>query len=204
MWLALIGAPTCKQMVLNDLLRRTNFKSIEVNFPRYDSIRPESAHLNLLDQHFRINLEAQNRMGSEDIITVGSFWTQQLVYAQSLRDTSMIEEFDLEYSKGLYERLATKLTPPSYFIYFRASHLTVRDRINLKTEEDQREDWVNAVIKHHEELVPRIRVPVVEVDASATYEKIWNDMEFEIDQMKTTRLSDATLWTRTMFRSGYT
>ena len=202
MWICLIGAPTCKQRLAMDIRDRGDFKFIEVNLPPLINTHPESAQINLLDQYFRITLDCQKRMNSENIVTIGSFWSQHLVYGNALLKSNDIDQKQFEISEYFYNRLAPLLEPPSFFIHCNASHMDVMDRVSLKNEEE-REGWVELIrdgYKAHAEL---IRVPVVDVDAGTSYDKIWNGVEFDLAQMKTTRSTDQTLWRRTMFMSGY-
>lgn len=203
MWICLIGAPTCKQAIARDLAAKEKYKHEQISFPRFIERHPDSANLNLLDQYFRQNVDCQSRMMNENIVTISSFWSQHLVYAKSLLETSRIDQKAFEISEYFYNRLAKQLEPPSIFLYTAADHITVRDRMNLKREEEG-EEWVDAVRRNYDELAKLIRVPVVEIDAGRTYSKIWDSVEFDVAQMKTTRSADQTLWRRTMFRSGAT
>ena len=108
-------------------------------------------------------------------------------------------------SEYFYKKLSKSLEPPSVFIYTNASHITISDRISLKDQDaNVSEEWIDSVVKFYSDFVTLIRPPVIEIEAAQKYEAIWNNVQFDIDQMKTSKLSDETLWTRTMFHTGYT
>jgi len=202
MWICLIGPPTCKQNIAKDLSERSGYRHSTVTQPRFAGNHPEMVQYNFLDQYFRQNLEMQDRMSKEDLVTISSFWCQHEVYAKALHMNKIITDDDFELSEKFYKRLSRHLEPPSCFIYLTGTHIEIRSRLGLKNEDEGSEEWVEAVRTSYDEFVKKIRVPVIEIDGGKPYSSIWGEVDFDIAQMKTTRLSDQTLWTRTIFHSG--
>ncbi|HUW49238.1 MAG TPA: hypothetical protein VMW36_10890, partial [Patescibacteria group bacterium] len=98
----MIGPPTCKQAIAKDLVEKNGFKHESITYPRFIGKYPDSASLNMLDQYFRQNLDCQARMNNENIVTISSFWSQHLVYAKSLLETSRIDQKSFEISEYFY------------------------------------------------------------------------------------------------------
>lgn len=202
MWVCLIGPPTCKQKVAEDLRETAFFTHEMINYPAFPSKFPDMVNLNLLDQYYRQTLDMQRRMDIENLVTISSFWSQYHVYSKALLECKIISQQEFDIVQKYYVKMAIDLDPPSFFIHLTASHIDVRNRINLKTEYDEREEWVEAIRENTHKLAELIRVPVIEVDAGQSYDKVWESIEFDIREMKTTRLADQTLWQRTVYHTG--
>lgn len=201
MWICLIGPPSCKNQIASDLSKQFNYRHAEVLKP-LDKCDAVISNVDLLCMHYRQSIECSKTMHNENIVTVSSFWTQHLVYSKALLKCSLINEYEFKMSEHLYRSGAVKMEPPSLFVYLPSSHINISNRFDLKGDEGS-EDWINYISEYHSEFVKDIRIPVVEIRGDQEYSEIWENIKFEVDQMRTSRASDQTLWTRTMFHSGY-
>ncbi len=202
MWISVIGPPSCKETVAKQFENDLDFKFIKAEMPYSFDKFPQSANLNLLDTYYRQALFCNKNMKDKDLITVGDYWSQIHVYTKVLHGCSMIESEDYIYANELYKKMAVGLEPPNLIIYLTSDTITVNNKLKLKND-DRSVEWVNGIINQFDAYVKSIRIPVVEVDGRMAFSKVWDFISFDKDQITSSKLNSETLWTRTIFRTGY-
>ena len=198
MWINVVGAPSAKQKIVSSLEQAFNFEisgSLTLE-QTTDLSQPELMRLYLEKDRLNAQIGLADNSAS-----VNSFHFQHLVYARALYEMNLISNQDYDESQRIYNEFQSKIPPPSLIIYLRAAPVLIINKCKLE-ENSVNEALVELVIKYFNQLSEHIRVPLLELEATAPFDSLWEDVKFEIDQIGTTRLSDHTFWTKTLFKAG--
>ena len=198
MWINIVGAPSSKQKIADTLVSEFSFQN---NCPITKDEVKNLSQPDLMRTYFeRDKSKYQQGVGS-NAVSINNFHFQHLVYARALYELNLLSNEDYDESQRIYNEFQSKIPPPSILIYLTADPVLIINKCKLE-ENEINESLVELILKYSAQVVEQIRIPVLEMEATAPFDRLWDDVKFEVDQIGTTRLAEQSFWTRTLFKAG--
>lgn len=199
MWLSIIGSGGSAKNVVADILAKDGFEDLRKPFvPANDLFVSE---LRTAHERLRLQFKAADLMDRRDVVTVRNYWDSVAVYFPLRYKQLEINSYEKDVFDVTAASLLTDvrvLKPPHAVIYMKTTQMAASDRLKLRGIEPN-QDQLKYEISAYEEMVSRIRVPVLELDGTKSPEVIRNELDFHIASFKTSNLSGS-LWQREFYR----
>lgn len=196
MWVLVTGAPGTAKGYACDLLQKEGFLYLQE--PPTVEESGFDCELGHIFRRLKVQLQAQQTQSRKDIVTVRSFWDCEL-YLKTALYTDQLTELQFTQLSGHVKSLAELLTPPAAVIFMRADKMVSYDRVLLKSGVTPHDDEFNKLRELYEDFAARIKIPLVDIDASDRPEDIKESLIFNLSSLRLTRAADSGLWKREMF-----
>jgi len=140
-------------------------------------------------------------MTKAEVINLFSFWDTHEVFDKALHEMEELSDYEFDLMESTYLNYCPFVEPPHAFIYCKAPPIWIQNRMSFKNETPN-ENLIKRVSKHYEDFVERVRIPIIDVDATLPFDQIWELLSYDVDQIKTAAMATQTMWTRSVFRNG--
>jgi thymidylate kinase len=107
---------------------------------------------------------------------------------------------DLKIVKSFYDTIRDNLSPPDLVIYMRTDQMSAKNR-QLLRDVKVTDEWYNFQVQAYDELVERIRVPVITLDAAKQPGELTAELEFGLASIRSAGLRSSSVWKRRMFHA---
>ena len=201
MWVAVTGSVgVCKNKVIEYLttLKKYDHRSLGDPCKRLTRLSEELDWMGnriLLQQSFERDIDRAN------IVTNRSAW-DSLMFVNVAYKLKEISEEDYEAFRVVYDKFTQELTPPHMVIYLKSNYINATNRMQLQGESPNM-DFVVALTKEYEEIMPWVRVPVIEIDVEERIDPVLEEVQYGLDNLSTTKLDLKSVWDRTFFKPGF-
>lgn len=197
MFFTVQGCAGTGKYAVADMLTRQGFQLIEIKEP------PKSAsffsnQLAYLSERLKVHLEAQAVANKKDVVTVHSPYDTHVVYSKLLLKQEKISQAEYEDLAYLYHAMLPIIEPPHAAIFTSCSSINAQNRMTLRGKSIHEQDLIDQ-LKSFKEFSTNIKIPQVEVNFDESMEIIQKDFIFNFASLKTTGVTNQTLWAREMF-----
>lgn len=195
MWISIIGTNGSGKSLVKNFLDKRGFRLESELFNINSSLDVRS------DFYFNHDMSAYKKRLNQDIFTIGSFWDYHECVVPYLFETFQITERDLNLMNERYNTTKDFLEPPSCIIYTKMSEQQSYNRLILSGEDINHSMVKNLQrqIEMYESFIQRVAVPVVDIDMGQDIGRVFQELEYSVDSVLTTRLDVASIWQRSMF-----
>lgn len=198
MWISIIGPTGSGKNYIYEALKKDGFELL--NF----DIKMEPLFFRQIEymmNRFKVHMRASQEKDRKDVVTIRSFYETHLVINKILHSLTMLSDADMKVLDMIYEDLTSgfHIAPPDVVVFMRTEKMNAINRQKLN-KVDVPEEFFNAEIDLYEELIPRIGVPIIELDASQKSETIIKNLEFGISSIKAANLGSQSVWKREFLR----
>jgi len=199
MWMIVMGGDsTSKGAVVDYLVKQEKFEYIPLDKQESTTVAIER-EIRFGGSYLTTHMMAQENARIKDVVTVRSFWEWAEIFPQVLVKRGELSESDARVIKVLYESIKVVLKPPTAVVYMHPSQkMTMYDRalLNNKQPDDER---MTTLLKLYEGFVQKIKIPVIEIDASEPMERMKSSLEFGLASLRASKLTDDSFWKKVMF-----
>lgn len=203
MWIAIIGAPGTGKNFVAEYLQRQSFELI-----KRPTIDVSSAvkggdfrsHIRISMDKLRDQLKAGSMRDRSNVITIGTYWDAHLIYSEILRNYEIVSKDEKEILDEIFSAYRDPgiLAVPHAIVYTTADKMAAMNRIKLRGMEFNPDLFIEQS-RRFKEFAERIRVPVVEVDAVASPEVVYQSLDFGINSLKASALHNGSVWGKDFF-----
>lgn len=197
MFLTVYGATGTGKDAILDLLTRRGYEIIKM--------RPiaecSQFHMQLqyLTERIRVHLEAQKVANRRDVVTIRSPYDTHVVYSNMLLKQERISQAEFDILATIADTITPALEPPHAAIHTFTSPMNAMNRLALRSKEIDQNSF-NDQLALYKEFADKVRIPNIEVNFDEPMEVIQKDFDFNIASLKTTTVTNQTLWRREMYR----
>jgi deoxyadenosine/deoxycytidine kinase len=200
MFLAIYGATGTGKDTILDLLTRRGYEYFQCK-PIEPTDSPFNDQLAYQVERTRVHLEAQKVANRRDVVTVHTPYDTNAVFGQMLFNQERITQQEFSYLNLIVHGINPALEPPHAAIHCFTSAMTAMNRLALRSKDIDQNSF-NAQLELYKTFAQRVRIPQIECDFDQPMETIQKDFDFNIASLKTTTVTNQTLWRREMFRDN--
>ncbi len=196
MWTVVYGAAgTGKHEIIQTLVKKgfTEMKTDPV--PDDHSF---ASQLSYLTQRIRLHIEIQKIMNKKDIVTLRSVYDTHEVFSRLMLTTERITQPEFDTLEIIYRALYKALEPPHAAVFCHCGTLTAIDRMSLRGKTLPQGEWDQQRLAY-KTFSERVKIPQVEVNFSLDMGLIRQEFEFNFASLKTTAVTNQSLWAKEMF-----
>lgn len=201
MWVMIIGAPGTAKHKIAELLTKDGYE-----YQKWiTDVKGDQSNLFMREAtYFAERLKKQFKIArakrEQDIVTVRGTWDSIEVFGSVLTSRGEIGETQFDSLRFIYESLMDTMIPPDVIIYMKVKErMASYNRMALRDGRIS-EDYFSQLISAYDKYVQRLAVPVIDVDNDHVLDKVWDQVEFGLQSIKTSGLSGDTIWKRGMFK----
>jgi len=200
MWTMIIGAPGTSKHKIAELLTKDGYEYQKwiVDVKGDDNLFMREA--TYFTQRLKKQLEIERVRRETDIVTVRGAWDSIEVFGSVLAKRGEIDSVQFDALRFIYEGLLETMPPPDVVVHLKVGEkMASYNRMALKDERIS-EDYFSQLVDAYDHYVSLLAIPVIDVDHGHVLDKVWDQVEFGIQSIKTSGLSGDTIWKRGMFK----
>jgi hypothetical protein len=144
-------------------------------------------------------MDIQKVANASKVITIGSYWDLHEVYSKVYCDMRYFNQLDYGRLDFVYSRLLKYLTAPHMFVRMKTDVIHCQSYLELTDRERMQEDYLLRVFEGFDTLAQKIRVPVIEIDATDRIEDMYDNLTYGMNSVEASRSSS--IWENRVFRA---
>lgn len=200
MWIVVTGGVSTGKKLVVDHFLREGFEHLHEEVKPGDSPFETEAHYML--SRAKLQVQASRSRERKDIITTRTVFDSRDIFIPRAFDSTILSERDYNLLKLMSEIYDDNAFQPPHAVVMMTTPLRAQmDLAKLKGRELMDTDAIyqQAAYKKFQE---RIRVPVIEIDASKRADLISQDISFYMNSLKSSALGGGSVWQKTFFKEG--
>lgn len=151
----------------------------------------------ILKKRIELHREAQELSRRKDVVMIRSPYESVYIYARLAVQKNLL--FEQEYQKLEEQLKNADLQPPDLMVYlYHSTKMNAFNRMLLSSQEPCEEDY-DEVCRLYEEMVSRVKIPLVKCDVSQHFDVVLKDLDFSVSSVRSTRLDVSTIYKKEMF-----
>ena len=210
MWISVIGSIGVGKKRISDQIAQKEGATYFEDFV-YDELQdkfvkePQTYAMDwqvyILTEKFKQQIDMSKRSRTATVVT-SRLLEDIKIFSKMLRHFELMSNRDYQIIREIYYSYQEALEPPSIVILLKADIMStwymkeLTENVCAFTDNTYIK-WLN---DEYEALAERIAVPMVEVDMSENFDQNWKIIEAGIASVRTTGLTQETLWTKKLLR----
>jgi hypothetical protein len=191
MFLLMSGAEgSCKQQVAK-AFEKDGYTTLSL-----DAVLP-SDEFEILQKRIDLHREAEKLSKRKNIVMIRSPYESVYVYGRLKLQNNQLSKKD-------YERLEDQLNhadlqPPDMMVYlYHSAKMSAFNRMLLCNQDPVEEDY-DDICSLYNEIVDRVKIPLVKCDVSQNFDTVLKDLDFSIAAVRSIRLDMSSIYKKEMF-----
>jgi hypothetical protein len=198
MWIVVTGGVASGKRKVVDFFEKDGYELIDEK-PDVSGSRFE-VEANWMISRAKAQVQASRSRERKDVVTIRTVFDSRDIFIPYAYESTMLNERDyklLNMMSQIYDDNAFQ--PPHAVIMMTTPARAVMDYAKLNGDEVTSEEvlWQE---KAYKAFAERIRVPVIEIDASKRADLMAEDIAYYMNSLKSTALGGGSVWQKTFFR----
>lgn len=198
MWIMIIGNTGTGKHAAAEHLQRQGFEIVERRTPAAQNTFLQQIRVSA--DKLRDQIHAGLVKERNNVVTIGSYWDANLVYADTLSQIEAItpeQKFILDEMYSAH-REPYSLAAPHAVIWTKSKPMDAMNRMTMRgIDFDQNAFMLRQT--SFEKFMERVRVPVIEVESLSDPGLVQQSIEFGINSLKATALTTGSVWSKDFF-----
>jgi deoxyadenosine/deoxycytidine kinase len=195
MWVVITGPVGTAKTKLAEVLLEDDFIFLDAELEKREQLNGYIENeFDKMIQRYKLQERIAKEKEKKDFVTVRSHW-DSAIFALAHYKAHIIEERDCRLIVEMVEALGEITCEPDIIVMANfPQKITAMDRLKMKHGDIVTDEFLDAIRNEYEIFYERVGKPKLEIDSSQTMDKVINDFKFYMASVKTTMVSESTIW----------